>query len=368
MKTLMFAIPTNCSGGAERVITTVANFCAQNGHKVYFVNFDKDSDMYYIDPKVEVIKMGIGFGNRLKWKKWMKIPLVPYIELKRILYVLKLLKRLKPDIVVAFMETAEIIFGLCSVLLRIPFVSSLRNDLTASSGVHHIIRKALFPKAKMIVCQTEKVEMDAHPFYNCLTTMIPNPISPWAVNKHDFIGMERSRRIIAVGRLSGQKNYIMMIDAFAMIADKIPDYVLDIYGEGADEHKLRSYVKKTRLCNQITFHGVVKNALSVNNDASLYVMSSNFEGFPNALVEAMANGIPAICTDFNTNAARELLGSDGERGLLVPVKDTLALSQAMLQMLHDRNYAEACAKKAKEFVMRYQQDEVCRQWMLTITE
>lgn len=364
-KKILFATPTNTSGGAERVMTSLINYIDEYGYDVVYVNFDKNSSFYKINPRVKVVKLNIGFGNISKLKKLVFSPIV---EVKRFIRVRKLLKEEKPDAVVAFLKTSEIIFGINALNLKIPFVTSIRNDLSAYKGVLNIFRKFAFPKASLVICQTKAVERSLREKISCNTVVLPNPISPDAVSEYNFFGRERKKKILAVGRLCEQKNFVLLIEALSLTYKAYPEvrnYSIEIYGEGPDREILQELIEARHL-NNVTLCGVVPNALAVNNDAALYIMSSNYEGFPNTLIEAMANGIPSISTDFSTGAARELIGNNNENGILVPVGDVTALSNSIVYMLNHAEEAEYKAQRALEKAGEYEKNTVCKRWLYEI--
>lgn len=361
-KKILFAIPTNTSGGAERVMTSLVNYSVNAGYDVMFVNFDKDSSFYPLNPKVYVKKLDIGFCGEQGFRKQI---IAPIVELKRFLAVRRLIKEEKPNLIIAFLKTSEILFGINALMLHIPFVTSIRNDIGAYKGVLNLFRKFAYPKADLIVCQTKAVEKSLRQWINCKTIVLPNPIASTAVNKENYINKERDRRIIAVGRLCEQKNFELLIRTMKDVYSKNPDlcgYNVEIFGEGADRSKLQSLVDELKV-SQVKLCGIVPNALAANNSAALYIMSSNFEGFPNTLVEAMANGIPSISTNFPSGAAEELIGSDNECGMLIPVGDANALENAIIYMLRHNKEAEEKATHALERVSEFDCDFVCKKWM-----
>lgn len=361
-KKLVFATPTNTSGGAERVITSIANYAADHGFDVSFVNFDKTSSFYELNSNVRIVKLGIEFGtsNRLK-----KIILSPFVELKRFRSVSQFLKDEKPDVVIAFLKTAEIIFGTNALLLNIPFITSIRNDLSSYKGVINIFRKIVFPKAALVVCQTKLVEKSLKKYINCNTVVLPNPLTLSAVNSNNYIGKIRKKKIVAVGRLCKQKNFPLLIDAVALVYKNHPElreYSLEIYGEGEERENIQALLNEKKL-ESVRLCGVIPNTLAKNNDAALYVMSSDFEGFPNTLIEAMANGIPSISTDFPSGAAKELIGDNNENGIIVPLKNAKVLSDAISYMLTNPNEAEKKAINALVKTSEYESETVCRHWI-----
>lgn len=354
-------IPTNTSGGAERVMCQLANGFVKRGIKVIYANFDSTSSFYPLDEQIISVKMGLEFKSTQNIKKIFEAPIK---ETKRFFYIRNLIIEYKPDVVLPFLEMAEMLTIPNCLLKHVPFCVSLRNDYKAYFWYMKLLSKLTYKKAKLVVCQTEKVRRDLLATVSCKTTVIYNPIDKDA---YDTSSLSKSRRkvIINVGRLTAQKNQKLLIDAFAKIARDFPDYELHIFGKGELKQELQDMIEFYDLSAQIKLMGVVPNVLKENRDVSLFVMSSNFEGFPNTLVEAMANGIPAISTDFNTGAARTLL-KDGNCGWLVPVGGCDELASAMKEALSNKEIAEKKANQARCISADLATEKICDQWLMQI--
>lgn len=365
MYKLFFAIPTNTSGGAERVLSQIANYAAENGHIVYWINFDRDSNFYKLDSRINIVKLNIVFGRN---NKLAKIFMAPVIEYKRFKAVRVLLKKEKPDVVVAFLQLSEMIFGMNCISLKIPFITSIRNDYNAYGFSLRAFRRFAYPQIKTIICQTHNVQKKLKSQISCNSFVIPNPLSNDSVAENDYIGKDRTERIICVGRLCEQKNFELLISAMNKVYIARPElkrFKVEIYGNGTDKNKLLSLINEMGLVDNIKLMGVVPNILARNNDASLYVMSSSYEGFPNTLAEAMANGIPSISTAFSSGAANELIG-DNERGRLVPVGDIDELANAIIDMLSNPSKADELASKAKTYMKQFKSEVICEKWLSII--
>lgn len=360
MKKIVFSTPANAAGGAERVITTLANYASRHGYDVVYVNLDRDSHFYPLENRVRQVKLGLCISGKGLRRAWC----VLITEFARFFAIRRLLKEEKPDYVVAFLKVSEMMFGLNAISLKLPFITSIRNDLSMYSGVLPLFRKYFYPKARLVVCQTGQIKEQLDRAVTCRSCVIPNPVSNTAVNPQPC--GKRTRRVIGVGRLCEQKNFDLLITAFSRLPSPFSEYTLDIFGEGPDRAKLQARIEALGLQGRVRLCGTVENALAKNHDASLYVMSSDYEGFPNTLLEAMSNGIPSISTDFQTGAARELIGSN-ERGWLFPVGDEDALVHAMCQALCEPEKAEEIANSAKSFCLQYSEEVVCEQWLNMMT-
>lgn len=361
MKKILMIIPSNTSGGAERVMSQLANYFAINGVEVKFVNFDKDSNFYKIDEAVDYIKLNLQFKSTSKIKKIIE---APKVEMKRFIAIRRIIKDFKPDLVLPFLEMAEVLAIPNCVSLKVPFCVSLRNDYDSYFVYMKILARMFYPKAKLVVCQTDRVRKILLRSVDCNTIVISNPLDRNAYCEEEFLGV-RKKIIINVGRLTQQKNQKLLIKSFSNIATEFKDYDLHIYGEGELKEELENLIESLQLKDRVFLKGVVHNAIKENNDVSLFVMSSNYEGYPNTLVEAMANGIPSISTDFNTKSARELFKNE-ECGWLAKVGNEYDLTEKMRQVLSNYKDAENKAKKGIYVREMLNSENICNKWMYEI--
>ena len=188
--------------------------------------------------------------------------------------------------------------------------------------------------------------------------VIPNPIAASAIPSR-FEG-ERKHTVAGVGRLSEQKNFEMLIRAFSRLPEKFSDYTLEIYGGGPLEEKLNALIKEKGLSARAKLMGVKKNVMYYISDVALYVMSSNYEGFPNALAEAMATGLPVISTDFSTGVAVDIVKE--ENGIVIPVGDEDALLAAMEKMLSQRDKWEKMSSANRKLLETLSEQNVMEKW------
>ena len=248
-------------------------------------------------------------------------------------------KEWKPDVVISFYNDLCALTALAITGLHIPLIYSERNDpsRTNQRWIDRLYRKIVEHMADKIVFQTAGAQRCYPKSVQEKSTVILNPVNTNGFPSHDF-SCEKSE-IVSVGRLEVQKNQKLLIDAFELIASDFPEYQLTIYGEGSLRKELEEYIKAKGLQERVFVPGTKKNIQEHIKDASLFVLSSDYEGIPNALIEAMAIGIPCVSTDCSPGGARELI-EDGVNGLIVPCGDVSKLSDAMSMMLSRK----ACAK------------------------
>lgn len=358
LQNIMLVIPTNTSGGAERVLCQLANQFAKRKIKVTFVNFDSRSNFYHLNREVRYVKLQTEFNHT---KKILKILEAPVKEVKRFFKIRALIKEVKPDVVLPFCEMAEVLTIPNCLMLNVPFCISVRNDYTEYYWYMKILSKLTYRRANVVVCQTDAVKDILLDSVKCRTAVIYNPLDESSYDKNISI-KSRKPILLNVGRLTPQKNQKILIRAFSRLSRRHPEYSLYIYGCGELENELEDLISELHLKGKVFLKGVLNNAILANRDASAFVMSSDFEGFPNTLAEAMANGIPSISTDFSTGAARILL-HNGECGWLVGVGNEQQLCEAMEEVIEKTDLAEEKAKKGLYVRGFLNADSVCQQWI-----
>lgn len=357
IKSVLFVIPTNTSGGAERVVCQLANHMQACGINVTLLNFDLDTSFYSVSHNVNYIKMGLEFRSKLKFLKILESPIV---ELRRFLYLNRLIRKLRPDIVIPFLEMAEVLTVFNCLMLGTPFCISLRNDYGAYYGYMKLLARLTYGKATLVVCQTESIRRKLLTSVSCNAVVIPNPLDVSVYNV--AVNPIRNKRIINVGRLTSQKNQIMLVKAFALIANDFPDYGLDIYGDGELRQALQAEIRRLDMVGRIRLMGIEENVIRKHSNSAVFVMSSNYEGFPNTLVEAMANGIPVISTNFASKAAEELF-SEGDCGWLVPVGDLNKMAETISYVLRNTEEAEMKALNSRYVIKRFRMDNILSLWI-----
>ena len=165
-----------------------------------------------------------------------------------------------------------------------------------------------------------------------------------------------------MGRLEPQKNYKLLIDAFEKVYKKYNDYILEIYGKGFLKDTLEEYIKSTGLNNCIILKGQVDNVRDAIYKASVFAMSSDYEGMPNALLEAACIGIPCVSTDCPCGGAKEIL-ENGKNGILVNVNDSQKLADGIIKMIADYDFATKCGENSNNSAKKYTQDKIIEKWI-----
>ena len=188
--------------------------------------------------------------------------------------------------------------------------------------------------------------------------MIPNPVN------ENFYSVKRKpvkHRIVTCGRLNAVKNHPMLIEATALLRERYPDIQLFIYGDGECREQIEALIVEKQLSSVVYMMGQTSDVAKALSSADLFVLSSDYEGMPNALMEAMTAGIPCISTDCPCGGPRELI-EEGENGWLVPVGDSQTLAGKISYVFEHSDMAEKAGSAAEEQMKEYKAEKIARKW------
>lgn len=343
MRKIMFVTSSLIRGGAERVTSILSNDYAKRGWDVTVVMVLHSYIGYELDPRIKIIDI-----SNDKKPIYLTYPSI-------VLKLRKLIKDIDPDVIVSLMWNVCLISGVATMGLEKKLITSERND-PSKEGNSLIIRKAveaIYAKSHCCVLQTKRVASLFPEKVQKKSVVIPNPIEIKTKARYG------SKRVISCGRLTEQKNQKMLIEAFSWISKDFPEWTLDIYGEGPLKDNLQSLINEKGLESRITLKGNVANLHEEICDAELFVLSSDYEGLSNALLEAMMMGLPCISTDC---AGSDEAIDDMENGILIPVGDTEALKEAMVRLMSDRELSMKLGKAAASSSQKYSSTSVISQW------
>ena len=360
MKKVVFYVDSLRKGGAERVVSTLANFFSTiEDYDVYIFSLMKCKIEYSLNSNVKVffISDSNNYQNKNIFRRLINVR-------EKIKTTKNLLKKINPDVVISFLPSSSF---LALLTKKTKVIISVRNDPNVEyAGLKNkLLMKLLYPKCDGAVFQTS----DAEKYFNNIIKnriVIYNPLSHLFLNKK-IDRKEKEKTIVSVGRLEKQKNFDLLINAFSLFEKKNPDYKLIIYGEGNERNKLQEKIRSCDLENKVVLTGQVDDIQDKIINSSLFVMSSNFEGMPNALIEAMALGIPCISTDCPCGGPRELINS-GENGILVPTNDEIALSTSMDKVINDEKLAKKISENGLKIRDLLDEERICLKWKKYIEE
>lgn len=335
-------------GGAERVCCNLANYLSDKNHDVTMLTMSDTKDVYGLRSAVKKVAL-VSEGER---KNKILSNVLRYFRLR------KYVKHTDCDCYVVMLPITICFLLHFRRLSKAPIIASERCNPYIFSSLKKTMVKHFAKRADAWVFQTE----DAAKWYDGIakgSVVIPNAINP-AFIREPYVG-EKEKSIVAAGRLSEQKNFKLLIEAFSKIAPDFPEYDLKIFGKGPLEQDLREYAAEKGVGDRVNFMGYVDNMPEQLEKASLFVLSSNFEGMPNALMEAMALGLPCVSTDCPVGGPRFLI-KDGENGLLVPVGDAEKMTEAIRSILSDLASAKEMGDNARNIQQILSPDNIYGEW------
>ena len=354
MKKIVLYIDSMNRGGAQRVMINLATYLANDGIKTILVtDFPSDgrNSQYNVPDQIERRYLSnSSHGN------------IIYKNLVRIKRLRKIVKNELPDVVLSFLGRPNITMLLATNGLQVRKVISVRNDPNREYGGSRIKQKMIgsfFKKTDGVVFQTRDAEKYFPKAVQLKSTIILNPVD------EKFFLIDRcslTQNIISVGRIEKQKNHKLLINAFSKVKDIIPNQNLLILGDGSLRCELENYVKKINLSGRVIFKGNVHNVEDELKKASLFVLSSDWEGLPNVLMEAMAVGVPVISTDCPCGGPKMLIRSEDE-GLIVPCGNECELASAILKIISSKDIQNRMSKKEKERAMEFYPKKIYSQWV-----
>lgn len=351
------------AGGAERVTANLANAWIERGWTVTVVTLtSKDWDFYVLHSAVRRVALGLtsDSGNILQGA---------WANLGRLAALRRVLRDEKPDVVLGMIATAAVLSIVASggLACKVLACEHIHPPLSAAGKVWHRLRKYSYPYAARVVVLTDKSRewMQAH-VPGCSLAVIPNAVPfPLPVSEPTLlperVTPRHQRIMLAVGRLSKQKGFDLLIEAFSELATTHADWDLVILGDGPERSDLEAQVEALGLGHRVKLPGRAGNMPDWYTRADLFVMSSRFEGFPLVLIEAMAHGCPAVSFDCDTGP-RDIIRDEMDGRLVRPVSDTGALATALMQLLDDETLRKRMAEQAIKVQERFSMTRILDMW------
>lgn len=323
---ILLVIPTISYGGAERVMTELANNWSSRGHEVILVLLARDTKAYDLNDSVKVVELC--FENRGKLKRI-------FYETKTLFALRELLKKESPDFVLSFLYKCCVLTILSAVFLNLRVYVSDRNNpkMKLPLPLTAFLRKITYRFATGVVAQTFEAKcIIEQQTKNQNVEVIPNPLKHIDLYPH----ICREKIILNLGRLHPQKGQKYLLEI--LVKANLPDWKLVILGDGELLKSLQMQAKKLGIEDQVIFAGNVSNVDEWFARSSVFVLTSLFEGFPNALAEAMASGLPCISFDCDTGPG-ELI-RNGNNGYLIQLKDIKSFSDKLSHLANDKKLME----------------------------
>jgi glycosyltransferase involved in cell wall biosynthesis len=349
-------------GGAERVTSILANKLAARKIAVTLLVMKQlSSESYQLDPSVTIVKVGDTETRRNGGSSII-------FNVRRIFSLRRYLKENNIEVLITMMTGANIIGIAATLFSRIKCVGSERiHPGERSAGrAWDLLRKYLYGSAHCIVLQTESGASWAKNHTNAKNVkVVANPLEfPLKASKpHVDVPDPSYKLIIGVGRLISQKQFQHLISAFSQLSERFSDWKLAIVGNGEEENMLREQVSELGLTDKVFLPGRVGNLGEWYQRADLFVMTSAFEGYPNALIEAMAYQLPVISYDCRSGPA-EIIKHD-HNGLLIELNNQSALVSAMEQLMTDSDKSRKLGENAGVIKELLDADRVVDSWIDT---
>jgi glycosyltransferase involved in cell wall biosynthesis len=359
---LTLVIHSLADGGAERVMAMMANHWAEEANDVTLITFDsQQNDSYRLADEINRIGLGL-----MRESRNLVQALCHNVE--RLRQLRRAIRDSKPDKVVSFTDKTNVTTLLACLGLRVDVVVAERIDPRHHQigRIWSMLRRLVYARCFALVVQTESVReslrrcVGRKPIY-----VIPNAVEePGKLAENLDQPHREGHCVLAMGRLVPQKGFDLLIDAFARIAAKHADWTLHILGQGPQRAELERFIRAQNLQSRVRLHGWVSEPGTLLRPAELFVLSSLYEGFPNALLEAMACRLAVISFDCESGPA-EIIRHEID-GLLVPAGNVTALSQAMDWLMSDETERQRLGSRAQEVTERFSVDLFFRRWNLVL--
>ncbi len=328
MGKIVFVIPDMPGGGTERVVALLANEYSRRGREVGVLLFAGQTTVYPLDKDVEVVSVGGPSGGSVRNR-------ISRIRRMRAYYC-----RNSDCEIWAFSVMGAVFSVVAALGMHHFMLVSERND--PNRYEHPRIRNFFYRFADVIVCQTQEAILCFPKKIREKAQVIPNPID--IGNAKSYTG-SREKKVVAVGRLEPQKNHALLLRAFARFLKQHSDYILEIYGRGGQQKALEALADELGISAKVFFCGFSDQVREKIRKAAMFVLSSDYEGISNSMLEAMAIGVPVIATDCPIGGSRTYI-KDGINGILVPVGEAEPLAEAMNRLAEDERLREQISAQA----------------------
>ena len=341
---ITFIIADMCGGGSERVISTLANYYIKD-HFVTIITTSGNNLDYILDERIALVRLGSKTDGSFA---------------KRILRIRKLhyyMTRHKEDLFISFGTETNLYSIIAAIGVTKNLVLSERSNPEECN--YKILRNVIYRFGYHFAFQTDMAMYCFPKWMLNKGFIVPNPLpNNLLLPCRDL----SSNKIVAVGRLEPMKGHFFLLKVFSSFVKKFPDYKLIIYGKGSLQSELENYANANCPANSVIFAGFCENVLEQIKDAAIYILPSEYEGISNALLEAMALGLPIIATNCPIGGCATLIDNN-KNGILISVNDEIGLSKAMEYFINNPSKAKGMGKEALKVREIYSVENVGKIWL-----
>ncbi|MEH7214277.1 glycosyltransferase [Priestia megaterium] len=343
---ILFVISSTGIGGEQRVASILTDYFVKKGHLVDILTFKEGEKSFSFNNDIKI--------KCIENKKRM------FNNLNRIIKIRKASKQGKYDIVIGFAIIPSVLCSLANIGLKSSVVVCERNDPSVYSKLWKFVRSIAYQFAKGAVFQTTDAKNFFGGNYFKNSTIIHNPLELSRIP--DRYLKERKKAIVNTARLTSAKNQKLLIQAFANVHQEFEEYNLEIYGDGPLKEDLLLLIRELKLDRKVKLFEATPNVLQYIKDCEVFVLSSNNEGFPNSLAEAMAMGLPCISTNCRIGGPKEMI-TNYENGILVEVNDLKAMENALRSVLSDEKMRKNLGDNAYDLRKKLEYSHIGDIWI-----
>ena len=352
---VLFVASNLSYGGAQKMLTFVANSLDRSMYQVAILNQNSS------------IKAARQINNDVEYYEHPQFTKRGIKRVQEVFELLKVILKIKPDVIVSFLNMPNFISTLAGWMTGVPVIISERGDPWQNMSKTDEFMRNFEKRAAGAVFQTDGARKCYPEKLRKKGEIIPNPVVPFGGDK-EFEYTDKIRDIAYVGRFENcQKRQDVAVRAMSEICKKYPDVKLNFYGSGPDEDSIKKIAEELGVHSNVIFHGKVSSPQTELLKNDIYLITSDYEGIPNSLIEAMSIGMPCISTDCSPGGAALLIEHE-KNGILVPCDDWHAIADAVIHWIEKPNLASDCGKNAKMICERFSPEVIIEKWNRYIYE